>query len=382
MTIGGSSFSFRDFNAISFGDFTANTGDVEGRLAVKGDVSLGAGYSIGAELQTVNNQPDNSLPFALVAGGDVAWISGELFPSGNGIPHAGAREDMFVGSGSFTGADNLVARATGSCGASATGCLDAAFDAAKTCYSGYSNTAASKSDNVAKEYKWTGLFVTCADNTETEYVISLTPVELASFTYTVLSNCNFQAGWIINVRGSGDVTLTGDSWPAIPGATLYNIIGDRTVNVYATSVTGHVLAVDATLNQSGGVIIGKVVANNIVASLQINKQNTCPASVTVQLPIVAAAAAQQGSTTMQVVGVSAFRVGDVTTFGTIVAINGDIVTFDTPLPRPVSAGAFIGYASVDSSAGRAYVANPADDSSSASVVGVAAAALFLSALVL
>jgi len=276
-------------------------------LAARNNVRLGAGYSIGYELQTVNNQPDNSLPYSVVVGRDISWISGACYPDGSGLPYAGAEEDIFCG-GSFSGDSQLSLRAQHSCVVA--GCLDQYFDASQSCYQGYSDSASDKPDNVAVNIQYSGLFLTCTDATAEEYVVSLTPAQMMTFTYTSVSNCNFQAEWIINIRGTGDVTITGDSFPAIAGGVIYNVIGARTVFVHDTQVNGHLLAVTATLNQTGGVIVGKVVAGSIVSALQINKQNTCPLPTPVTVPVVPSAPVQAGNPEFALVNADNLRNGD------------------------------------------------------------------------
>jgi len=280
ITLNNAVYSFRDFNVISFNDFNAVTGDVEGRLAAARDVNLGAGYSVGYELQTSTNQPDRSLPYSLVVGRDLTWISGALYPQGNGIPYPGNKEDMFVGRNLAT-SDDLAIRRTGG-----PADISTEFADGKTCYTGYSNTIASHADNVAKTIEWSGLNIDCNNPTGTDYYVSLTPLEMSQFTYTTLSQCNFQARWFITIRGSGDVTISGGSFPGVPGGVVYNVIGSRTIYVTGTSVNGALLAPNANLNQTGGVIVGKVVAGNVEMSLQINKQNTCPNPQTIQIPSI------------------------------------------------------------------------------------------------
>jgi len=178
---------------------------------------------------------------------------------------------MFVG-GSLTAPEYLAGRHTGS------GSLTSFFDAAHTCYQTYTNELASHPDNVNKLIQWSGLYMSCQDVDAERYYISLTPSEMDQFTYfPALENCNPGAEWVINIRGSGPIFITGASWPSdYCGGVIYNVIGDRTVSVSGTSVCGHLLAPDANLNQPGGVIVGKTVAGTVSMSLQINKQNTCP----------------------------------------------------------------------------------------------------------
>jgi len=371
---GGNSFTFVDYNAISFGDFTAGTGDIEGRLAAAGDVYLGEGYSIGATLSTVNNIPDNHEAYSLIVGGSLTWLSGELFPSGTGLPSAGAEEDAYVAGTLVSAPADITTRVTS--GSS----LASVFSAAQTCYEGYSDTLASLSDNAAKSVYWSGLFITCSDATLDQYVISLTPTDLAGSTYTVLDSCNFQARWTINVRGTGDVTFTGASFPTIPGGTVYNVIGSRNVFVHDTSLAGHLLAPRANLNQTNGVIVGKVVANSVLFSLQINSMSTCPDAVAVTYTIIAAGSAPAGANTVAVSGASTLRVGDITSLGQIIAITGNEVTFSNSFSSPISSGTTIGTCLISSDSARNQVPNPTTNS--ASVAGVAFAVVAVAALLI
>jgi len=326
-----STYSFRDINVISFGDFTADTGDIQGRLAVQGNAHFGYGYSVGYELQTAVGIPDRHLPFSLIVEGDLTWGSGALYPQGNGIPYPGLQENMFVGGTFSTNQTDLVARRTEDCAGDA-GCLDDTFNSAKTCYTGYSNNIAAVADNVAKNIEWSGLSITCNDASATAYYVSLTSAEFGSFTYTTLGNCNYQAQWYINIRGTDDVSISGDSFPSVPGGTVYNVVGcGRTITVHDTQLSGSFLAPCSTLNQPNGVINGKVVAGNIAASLQINRENTCPQNITVTIPIVVQIPSIQ-STQLTLTN-NGGRTGDSLTADgpTIVATNGNVVSLSAPV---------------------------------------------------
>jgi choice-of-anchor A domain-containing protein len=259
-----------DFNAISFGDFNANTGDIEGRLAVRNNVALGFGYSVGYTLSTVYGT-DLPRPFSLVAGGAVMWQSGALYPDGTGNPFAGAQEDMFVGD-SFSGASYLESLVVGQC--TVPGCLNSYFDAVQSCYGGY-QSALNQPDNVQSVYQWSGLYITCNDPDALVYYISINPSQFSSFTYTVAESCNSDAKWVINIGGTSDFTISGASFPASANAVVYNVLGSgRTITVENTQVQGSVFAPYNTLYQPSGDIYGRVVAADISMSLQIN-QNQC-----------------------------------------------------------------------------------------------------------
>jgi len=271
----------REYNLISFGNFVANTGDVEGRVMVRNDFTVGNGYSVGYEVTTAT---DRHQDYSLIVGRKCQWGSGSIHPDGTGIPYAGAAEYAFCGT-SFAGADDLAAKVTGTCSGTE-GCLDSVFDAAKECYEGYSNTLASTSDNVRHTVTDSAMVVTCSDASAQYYYLTITAAEMTQFTYYVTVGCNYQAYWTINVAsGSDDVTFSGDSFPAVPGAVVYNVQGCRTLQVTGTAINGHVLATCGTLNQTGGVILGKTVVGNVIMSLQINKEDVCRTVTEVDVPI-------------------------------------------------------------------------------------------------
>jgi len=219
-----------------------------------------------------------------------------------------------------------------------------------------SDDLAALSDNVQQNVQYDALILTCSDNTDTEYVVSLTPDIMATYTYITTSNCNFQANWVVNIRGTSDVSFNGDSFPAAPGGIVYNIIGcGRTIEVSGTAVTGSILAPCSTLHQTGGVIIGKVVAGDITFSLQINKID-CPnpGDVTVQSPT--GAPALGGSTSIPIASVvfsandQVSIAGDNTVY-TVTASNGNNIYITPSLAQDTPAGTLVS-AQVDGTAGR------------------------------
>jgi choice-of-anchor A domain-containing protein len=264
---------------VSFQDFTSLAADVEGRLAVARDATL-TGYNIGYQLQTETYE--NSLPFALVVGRDLSFSDGSVYPDGSNTPYPGQKENIFVGS-TFTGPQYLADRVT-SCNGQA-GCLDSAFTAAKRCYAGFQSELAEARDNVQVAVQFGGLLLTCDSSEDNRHVASVTPQQLADITYYVIQNCNFQAQWVLNIRGFGDVTVQGDNFPGNPGAVIYNFLGTgRTLNI-ANSFWGSILAPFNNVYQLNGVVIGKVVAGNIPRIHQVNIVHCpTPGNITLQLP--------------------------------------------------------------------------------------------------
>jgi len=261
--LNGGDYSFTDYDVIVFGDFHANTGDAERRIAVRDNFYAGAGWSAGYQIDT----DATYAPYTVVVGGDATWVSGDVYPDGNqqGVPE----EYLFVG-GTFTGASYLNNLVTGHC--STPHCLDNYFDAAKSCYTGYQSTLANNVDNVQHVAQWSTLTVTCNSATDMKYYLSVTGAELSSVTGVSLVNCNADAFWVVNVVGTDDVSFNGGSFG--PGApqVIFNVVGSgRTINVGAYQFDGSLLAPNNILHQTGGVIIGKTVVASVTSSIQFNK---------------------------------------------------------------------------------------------------------------
>jgi len=248
---GAESLSFLDYDVISFGDFSASTGDVQGRLAVKGNLNLGAGFSIGAVLT------DNSW-YSLVVGGNAAWLDGSLGPAGS---------QAYVG-GSFTSNDQPLLNQK----APFSGNLDSAFANSQACYSAESALLATLADNVDQLIVYGALTLTCQNPNSKNYIVSVDGATISAINDWQTVGCNPNGEWIVNVIGSGDFTFSGNNFPS--DGVVYNVKGARNIFVQ-TSVAGSILAPAATLNQSGGTIYGKVVVGSVASALQINLAQ-CP----------------------------------------------------------------------------------------------------------
>lgn len=75
-TLGGFNLSFSDYDVISFNEFYARIGDVEGRLAVRGALVLGNGFSIADKIT------DTGKHYSLIAN-SVQWGDGRLYVGNN-----------------------------------------------------------------------------------------------------------------------------------------------------------------------------------------------------------------------------------------------------------------------------------------------------------
>jgi choice-of-anchor A domain-containing protein len=262
--------NFANFDVISFGDFSANTGDVEGRVAVAGNFYSGNGWSVGYQTHSIST--DETLPYALYVGGNVVMGSGAVYPDGSNQPYPGAQENIFA-AGSFSGPDYFTSRVS-SCGDSTCAANVATkFSNVHSCYNSYQTALASNSDNVNVVIQWSGLYLTCQDQNALEYFVTLTASQMTQYTWISMSQCNSNARWVINVPGTDDVHITSGSFPATAAAVTYNILNSgRTINIQNTQVDGSILAPNNFVNQPSGVIVGKVCASSVIMSLQVNKQ--------------------------------------------------------------------------------------------------------------
>lgn len=243
-TLNSTVVSFKNYHVISFGNFIANTGDVEGRLAVRNDLRLGCGYSIGFGLNTGGeNATEVAEDYSLIVGNNARWCSGALFPGkelvqlwlissdGSGAPFEGDRENMFIG-GELTAPAYLQLRKSA---VSCSNCLASAFSSARACYTNISNNYANLNSNVNITSELSTLNLTCNSANETQYVAFISAEQISQVlinhditrkaTSWVVSNCNNSAFFIINVVGNDSVTFNGGSIPLAPSNVLYNVLG-------------------------------------------------------------------------------------------------------------------------------------------------------------
>jgi len=334
VSLGSTEGSFKDFNVVAFGNFNANTGDIEGRLIAQGSVTLGNGFSIGATVNTATG-PDNYLPYALVVGGNLNWGSGELYPDFSPPnPNQGAEEGLWVGGTCNAPADVTARRDT-----TTHLNLAPAFASALSCYSSISSGYSALATNVGYTIQYLGLHLTCNSVTASQYVVNVADTDISSITWYTISNCNLGANWIINVIGSGSVTFNGNNMPGLSGGILYNIGGSGRLITVNTEVNGNILAPNNNINQLGGFISGKVICNNVQMALQINSPQ-CPTGATPQtLSSTLATGCNKGATTIVLQYPGDFCNGDTINFPDggscqILGINPDGVTCQTtPVPN-------------------------------------------------
>jgi choice-of-anchor A domain-containing protein len=315
----GETSSWKNYDVIVINNFTANTGDVQGRLAVGNDFQVGAGFSVGDQLTTPN------ATYSLVVGGNANWTSGRLFPDSLSGPAENV-EYAFVGD-KFTAPPDLQDRRTKNC--SQPGCLQSTFETAQQCYSTISQSYCGQPDyNVQYEFKYSGLFITCIDSSlQKTNIINLNASDFSKFTYTSTDNCKIGANWIINIHipAGTFANISGDVWPTAAGTAVYNFCHDNeapgqgcypNVVTLQNAINGNILGPHTAFYQPSGVIIGRMIACNYEGKQSQFNRPCSPLPIFIQGAVDAAAGGKRSGDSLV----------PVVTYGSVIA--GDHVQFD------------------------------------------------------
>jgi len=261
------SLRWSQYNVLSFDSVIANGGHIGGRVAARNYISINGGFLIGDQ---VIEKPWKMTNYSFVSGRSALWDQGTLLPDS---------ESAFVG-GNFTGPDYLQSRISATCG-SETGCLDIAFIKAQFYYVALSNAFASLPSNVDVTYQYNGIYLSCGSPfvKGPSYVANIDVSYFEGMTwYSVNSNCNDGASWVMNVIGSGDMIFQGGAFPGIPDRVLYNINpinGTGRNVVVSTGVNGNILAPLSPYTQNNGNTEGLVIVGDLKASTLTAFQPLC-----------------------------------------------------------------------------------------------------------
>jgi len=334
------------YNVISFNNLYADTGSIGGRLAVRNDVSLGTGFSVGSEVRlsapSSNDELTTAHPitFSFIGGRDVSWTSGQLFPD-----NTFARPEYGFAGNSLQSPDYLSSRFIGN--NANNGAVGSIFDDAKTYYTAVSDNLASLSANVAVRSQYSGLFLSCSEDSDM-YVANVDSASLNSATWFAVEGCTYGSSWIINVAsGSDAVIFQGGDFAGIAEKVIFNIRGSREI-IARNGVRGSILAPSATLNQEGGVTNGVIIVGDIYL-ISSTKNPNCQDYRPFDIVTVAITDVPAGSLSIPVASVSALSSGTIN-FGTsgsasitsaIVGTDGVInLQLASPLEQSVGAGDF------------------------------------------
>jgi len=268
-------FSWDAFNVISFNTYTVqgSGGDVEGALAVRNFINV-SNFDAGLLL----NDTDLYTLFTVVTAGNLKWTSGASHPEvGHPYPFYNStlgavtnKPEGYVGvGGNFTGPDylqKLILKNVYLTGKQ--------FDAAQSYY----QTLQTLLSNLGYNANYTvvfgdGLSITCDNNTQDLYHVSVDGSVLSSINWYTTTGCKFSAGWIIDVTGTSNVTIKGGPFPGIVERVVYNVLGAGRVISSNTGVTGNILAPQNSFFQTVGVTYGRVIVGDVIEARQNNKPN-------------------------------------------------------------------------------------------------------------
>jgi choice-of-anchor A domain-containing protein len=226
------------YNVLAFGDFTATNSDVEGAVAVGGDLTA-VNYSINSRLHAAGNT-------ALVVGGDLD-LRGQI----NG-------GEVWVGGSTANGATLHNAQAVGGASPVDFAALQSELQALSL---SLSQTAAT--GTFVQQY---GGLVLTAQHQAIEY-FSLDALDLL-VNYGSIVDAAAGATIIMNVSGSS-VALSQNFPAALKGFNvLYNFYEATTLNLQGIEIHGSILAPYATLTGGSGQINGNVVVANWDAQIE------------------------------------------------------------------------------------------------------------------
>jgi choice-of-anchor A domain-containing protein len=248
-----------DFNAMTFGDFSAPSSDVEGRLYAGGNVTLNS-YSLGDKLQGGLVGGDT-----LVVGGDLTFNNGAVY-NGN----------ISVG-GSVAGVGSSVRWGTINAGYTLTDNLGAAglpvnFAAEQARLSGVSVSYGALASTGTNVFQWSQLFLTGNGSTDRQ-VFTVDAADLGAATNVVVQGIADGTEVVINVTGTSASMSGGldNFFERNRENVLFNFLEAETLNLANIGVQGSILATSADITTGWGVVWGQVVAESWNGPMQINQ---------------------------------------------------------------------------------------------------------------
>eukprot|EP01119_Soliformovum_irregulare_P013765 TRINITY_DN36_c0_g1_i3.p1 TRINITY_DN36_c0_g1~~TRINITY_DN36_c0_g1_i3.p1 ORF type:complete len:713 (+),score=226.68 TRINITY_DN36_c0_g1_i3:888-3026(+) len=282
---------FSDFTVTSFNNYVCVGGDIEGRVAVRNNAVFD-GFTLGLKLTP---ETDGNRVITGLVGGDVNWSSGSIHPDGT---------YLYV-QGNFSGAASAYIPFVGNFSD-----VDQAFQTASDYYVRVQSELSQLPINTRSELRYgDGLFIQCNNPSDLLNHVVVDGATFSQVNWYSLENCNFASRWVIDVTGSGDITIKGGQFPAVVERVIYNIVGSgRTINT-SNGVNGHIFAPRNIFNQPAGVTYGLVIAGDIPIARQNNKPQ-CNNFKNVTIESRLAVGTNAGSDTIYVVDWPAVLQGD------------------------------------------------------------------------
>lgn len=239
------------YNAFVFGDFITQNSDVEGRLAVGGNMNVSS-YSVGDKLTD--------------RGGNTLVVAGNL-TYGHGQVYHG---DVVVG-GKFQGPGyNLTHGYNVHSNVSP---LPVDFAAERQSLTNLSHQLANMTANgsVSKPYSTVQL----VGDRSSEFQVFDIDGSLLMSNYSgmnlLTSSIDSDATVILNISGTDLRLMNGlDGFTAIRERVIFNFYEATSIEIGSIAVQGSILAPYATIEHNWGVIWGQVIVENYHSSVQVN----------------------------------------------------------------------------------------------------------------
>jgi len=243
----------RNYNAFIENNFTANSTDIQGKLAVGGNVSL-ENYGIAAEYEMPSNE------YSLVVGGDIHYEGGKIF-YGSAIAGGDVSDVAWNVKSSLQPGATLQGNAN----------IPVDFDSEFTTLRNLSDALVELPKNGTAEFKWGGLHFTGDCHSETQ-VFQVSGANLLSATYVSLNCIPTDSTVLVNVTGDTAGFQSIGLSPFAPHATttLFNFPEATQINVSWVGVEGSLLAPNATFDNPHGSVNGTVVAKSWNGQMELH----------------------------------------------------------------------------------------------------------------
>ena len=236
-----------EYNTFLFNDYSMQYSDIQGRLAVDGDVTL-EGYSVGGSL------PSGSSGSALVASGDLNFTNGTVYG------------DVTVG-GTANVASTVDVKGT----ISGNALMPFSFSVQEAYLTGLSSNLSGLASNGQVVNNWGSLALT-GDNSSMFQVFNVDGLELINAHGLSIDQIAEGATVLINV--SGDITgLTNMqlfNFDQYSENLLFNFYEASAVTIANLSVEGSILAPTADVDAMKGHINGTLIASSLEGHYQQN----------------------------------------------------------------------------------------------------------------
>ena len=242
-----------NYNGFFFGNYTAPSSDVQGRLAAAAKISI-SNYSIGDKLGSSFSGA------SLIAGGDLVFPSGRVYYGDILVGGSAAGVGAPVRNG-LSASQHLIDHAT----------LPVDFAGEQARSAAWSQALSALASNGTYVWQYGGLTLH-GDNTSAVQVFAVPGDKMLTTNNFVVDRIPANATVLVNVSGTstGIKNVSVDSLKNIRQRVLFNFYQATSLQFAGIAVQGSVLAPNADINNPQGVVWGSVVAKSWNGQMQLN----------------------------------------------------------------------------------------------------------------